>query len=231
MFVPVSVCKLMLTQVAEALWGTFLITVGCWTGDSTKVLPVQAAEIYLMAELWRKLHFLFWKVYPSASCLVALLLCAYGFPFPHVESKWGLVNECLYVIARQVIPWQLHPRLRQHQHSQTLGRRKRSATCYPSTSTLIFGYQADLTSDAMLCWRYGHFPSHMSTGWLALWPASFSAPHLPDVGPWTVSHQQTVPRVRIVTNFCPIMLLLAVIVGFNLWRGIVRSLLEEQGRN
>lgn len=55
--------------------GIVFITVGCQTQDSAKILPLQAAEIYLMEELWRKPHFLFWKVYPSASCLVTLLVC------------------------------------------------------------------------------------------------------------------------------------------------------------
>ena len=137
-----------------------------------------------------------------------------AFPFLHVESKWGLVNECLHVIARQMTQWEHSDCILtsdSNQHSQKLGRSKRSATCYQSTSTLIFGYQLDLALDAVLRWRYGPFPSHLSAGWLALWPASLSAPHLPDLETWTVvlvSHQKTVPTLSIITNLCLIMLLL-----------------------
>lgn len=135
-----SVCTLTLTQVAEVLWGIFFITVGCWTWDSVKVLPVQAVEIYLIEELWRKHHCLPWRKYWCVSSLVMLLLCA--FPFP---ACWKQVWTCDWVSLCNRKTDDLTTVASLPETAICTGRIKRWATCYQSTSTLIFGYQSGLT--------------------------------------------------------------------------------------
>lgn len=222
---PFSVCKLMLILVEEMLWRnlSFLVAdrtvLNVTSTDSWDLLNGLTIEKTSLSLLESVSHCSF----PGCIAPVCLWLSLCSVLEASEGVPLGNSNADDPVIAAPSCGTTISTNWNQ-------GEVRGQATCYQSTALLFLdAARAGIRCCAMLeVWA---FPSPLPTGWLSLWLASLSAPHLPDLKPWRaalVSYQVIVPNVSAITNLCLTMLLLAINVGLNLWKVIVRYLGEKQ---